>query len=102
MQPGPARSGEWWCGSPRQSRLLRYRRLCQFVGCPLSSPERFGARPFLGSSRRVQSDSRTVSARYRIRQCSAHTREPAPKTIQESKSKKLILKEIQNEYTSNG
>jgi pimeloyl-ACP methyl ester carboxylesterase len=52
-------------GSLRQSRILRYRRLCQFVGSPLSSPERVGARPFLGSARRFRSGSRTVPARCR-------------------------------------
>jgi hypothetical protein len=31
-QSGTARSGERWRGSLRQSRLLRYRRVCQFCG----------------------------------------------------------------------
>jgi hypothetical protein len=44
-QSGPARSGERWNGSLRQSRLLRYRRVCQFVGAPLLSPERAGQAP---------------------------------------------------------
>jgi pimeloyl-ACP methyl ester carboxylesterase len=44
--------------------LFRYRLLCQFVGRPLSPSERVGARSFLGSARRVQSDSGAFSARH--------------------------------------